>query len=260
MYGMVANTFDTNVCVLVVEDEPEIRELMALHLMRQGFSVDECGSTEEAHVRIAAKNYQLIVLDWMLPGGSGFEFLKTLKRSEWPTTVLMVTAKTEPQDIVAGLEAGADDYLTKPFDPAVFLARARSLLRRRQWLQAGARGLSAGVPTVAGANSEKNQGANKDKLSLGELSIHLKTYEVKLGSDPLHLTPSEFKLLTTLLESQGRVLTRDRLIEQIQGEGINVTGRTIDTHVFGLRKKLGPWADNLETIRGVGYRVKMDPS
>jgi two-component system phosphate regulon response regulator PhoB len=243
---MVANTSDS-VNVLVVEDETEIRELMALHLLRQGFKVQECTSAEEAQQKIQTQKYNLVILDWMLPGTSGFDFLKQMKRSLLQSSVLMVTAKTEPQDIVEGLEAGADDYLTKPFDPGVFLARVRSLLRRSAQ-QALASGGAEGA------------GAVKERIEIGGLSVNFKTYEVKLGTDPLHLTPSEFKLITTLFESQGRVLTRDQLIENIQGEGINVTGRTIDTHVFGLRKKLGAWGDNIETIRGVGYRVKMDPA
>jgi len=239
---MVGNLQESNATILVVEDEQEIRELMALHLLRQGFKVKECASAEEAQIELGKQSYNLVVLDWMLPGMSGFELLEKIKASPSnATNVLMVTAKTEPQDIVNGLERGADDYLTKPFDPGVFMARVRALLRRFQPLGAG---------NVVDA----------DKVRIGLLSVNLKTYEVKLGDEPLHLTPSEFKLLTTLLESQGRVLTRDQLIENIQGEGINVTGRTIDTHIFGLRKKLGAWSDNIETIRGVGYRVKMDPS
>ncbi|MGZ3748259.1 MAG: response regulator transcription factor [Pseudobdellovibrionaceae bacterium] len=244
---MVGNTLEFNATVLVVEDEQEIRELMALHLLRQGFKVKECASAEEALKEFPSTppgkyekcKFDLIVLDWMLPGLSGFELLHQIKQSSKLSHILMVTAKTEPQDIVNGLEGGADDYLTKPFDPGVFLARVRALLRRTKAQQMG--------PAV-----------DVDKFSLDGLSVNFKTYEVKLGDDQLHLTPSEFKLLGNLLESQGRVLTRDQLIENIQGEGINVTGRTIDTHVFGLRKKLGAWSDNIETIRGVGYRMKMD--
>jgi two-component system phosphate regulon response regulator PhoB len=237
---MVGNSQEANASILVVEDEQEIRELMALHLLRQGFKVKECASAEEAQNELAKNTYNLIVLDWMLPGMSGFDLLEKVKKS-LATNVLMVTAKTEPQDIVSGLEGGADDYMTKPFDPGVFLARVRALLRRSQIVQ-------------------QSSTSSSDKIQIGMLSVNLKTYEVKVAEEPLHLTPSEFKLLTTLLESQGRVLTRDQLIENIQGEGINVTGRTIDTHVFGLRKKLGEWSDNIETIRGVGYRVKMDPA
>lgn len=237
---MVGNTHEVPATILVVEDEQEIRELMALHLLRQGFKVKECASAEEAQTEFQKQKFNLVVLDWMLPGLSGVDFLSIVKKSATTTNVLMVTAKTEPQDIVQGLENGADDYLTKPFDPGVFLARVRALLRRNHTLTA--------APAVPAA----------DKLTIDGLSVNFKTYEVKLNEEPLHLTPSEFKLMSTLIESQGRVLTRDQLIENIQGEGINVTGRTIDTHVFGLRKKLGAWSDNIETIRGVGYRVKME--
>jgi len=236
---MVGNTHDSNAAILVVEDEQEIRELMALHLLRQGFKVKECASAEEAQGEIQKQKFQLVILDWMLPGISGHDLLQQLKKSNNSPNVLMVTAKTEAQDIVTGLESGADDYLTKPFDPGVFMARVRALLRRSQ-----------AQSTQATKDSEH--------VALAGLSVNFKTYEVKLNDEPLHLTPSEFKLLGNLIESQGRVLTRDQLIENIQGEGINVTGRTIDTHVFGLRKKLGAWSDNIETIRGVGYRVKMD--
>lgn len=237
---MVGNTHDPMATILVVEDEQEIRELMALHLLRQGFKVTECASAEEAQKAFQKQKYNLVVLDWMLPGMSGVEFLNDIKKSSSHPGVLMVTAKTEPQDIVNGLESGADDYLTKPFDPGVFMARVRSLLRRAKTRES--------VPQE-----------DPSRIVLNGLSVNFNTYEIKLDEEPLHLTPSEFKLLSNLIESQGRVLTRDQLIENIQGEGINVTGRTIDTHVFGLRKKLGPWSDNIETIRGVGYRVKMDP-
>jgi DNA-binding response OmpR family regulator len=239
---MVASLQESNATVLVVEDEQEIRELMALHLLRQGFKVKECATAEDAETELATQKFNLVVLDWMLPGMSGVDLIGQIKKSRTSTNILMVTAKTEPQDIVFGLERGADDYLTKPFDPSVFMARVRSLLRRSQGMN---------VPVDASA---------AERIAVGDLKVNLKTYEVKVGAESLHLTPSEFKLLTTMLESQGRVLTRDQLIENIQGEGINVTGRTIDTHVFGLRKKLGTWSDNIETIRGVGYRVKMDPS
>ncbi|RYZ89227.1 MAG: response regulator transcription factor [Proteobacteria bacterium] len=246
---MVESSRDPNATVLVVEDEQEIRELMALHLLRQGYKVIECSSAERAIEQFSEKSFQLVVLDWMLPGMSGLGLLPTLKQKNPNTPVLMVTAKTEAQDIVFGLESGADDYLTKPFDPSVFLARVRALLRRHS----ASENVTAGASTNVGSQAA-------GKILFRGLALNLNTYEVKLDEEPLHLTPSEFKLLTTLLETQGRVLTRDQLIDNIQGQGINVTGRTIDTHVFGLRKKLGTWSENLETIRGVGYRLKMDPS
>lgn len=221
--------------VLVVEDEREIRELMALHLLRQGYNVGECDSVEGAKKEIAEKKFDLLVLDWMLPGLSGLDLLQKIRKENFNFRVLMVTAKTEPQDIVEGLENGADDYLTKPFDPNVFIARVRALLRRTE--------------------TESN---NSDSINLLGLTINFATYEVNLNSEKLHLTPSEFKLLSIMMQNQGRVLTREHLIENVQGEGISVVGRTVDTHVFGLRKKLKEWGDHIETIRGVGYRVKLD--
>jgi DNA-binding response OmpR family regulator len=219
--------------VHVVEDESEIRELMTLHLSRQGYQVVESGSTEEALEKMKTQNFDLLVLDWMLPGLSGVEFLDKMRSLRMNAKVLMVTAKSEPQDIVFGLEKGADDYLTKPFDPSVFLARVKVLLRR---------------------NAPEDFVQNT--FELDGLKINFDSYEVTLKSQPLHLTPSEYKLLVVLIQSQGRVLTRDQLIERVQGEGISVTGRTIDTHIFGLRKKLAEWADHIDTIRGIGYRYR----
>ena len=221
--------------VLVVEDEREIRELMALHLLRQGYRVKECATAEEALREPALADASLIVLDWMLPGMSGIEVLQQVKKRDPAPSVLMVTAKTEPNDIVEGLEKGADDYLTKPFEPGVFMARVKALLRRAQ----------------AGRTSAT-------KISIAGLVLNLESYEVLIDGEKLHLTPSEFKLLSAMIHNRGKVLTRDQLIDQIQGEGISVVGRTVDTHVFGLRKKLGAWSDNIETIRGVGYRVRME--
>lgn len=224
--------------VHVVEDEFEIRELMALHLSRQGYTVTESGSSEDALDKMKNQKFDLLILDWMLPGMSGVEFLDRLKTMKVNPRVLMVTAKSEPQDIVFGLEKGADDYLTKPFDPSVFLARVKVLLRREG-------GQAASGP---------------QHFEWGGLKLNFDAYEVFLDGQQLHLTPSEYKLLATLVQSQGRVLTRDQLIERVQGEGISVTGRTVDTHIFGLRKKLGAWADHIDTIRGIGYRFKTDPN
>lgn len=234
---MAENTPEVSAQVLVVEDEAEIRDLISMLLLRQGHRVQQCGSAIEALENIQKNKYDLMVLDWMLPHMSGLDLLKNLNEKKMP--VLMVTAKAEPDDIVQGLEAGADDYITKPFEPSVFTARIKALLRR----------LSSAGTQPAAADS-------KDLLLIGELAINLASYDVSCKGQPIHLTPSEFKILTTMAQNRGRVLTRDQLIEVVQGEGISVTGRTIDTHVFGLRKKLGEWGDWIETIRGVGYRVK----
>ncbi|MEK6773649.1 MAG: response regulator transcription factor [Bdellovibrionota bacterium] len=222
--------------ILVVEDEKEIRELMCLHLLRQGYKVRESASVEQAQQEMLETKFDLLILDWMLPGANGLQLLQQIRTEKLDTRVLMVTAKTEPLDIVEGLEKGADDYLTKPFDPNIFMARVRALLRR----------------------ADVNAATQKDLFELDSLAINFATYEVTMNSEKLHLTPSEFKLLSIMVQNQGRVLTREYLIENVQGEGISVVGRTIDTHVFGLRKKLGEWGEHIETIRGVGYRVKLE--
>ena len=224
--------------VLVVEDESEIRELIVLHLKREGLAVDACGSAEEAQALLQNGGYDLVALDWMLPGKSGVEIAKAIRAGgDTEFAILMVTARAEAHDIVEGLEAGADDYLTKPFEPAVLVARVRALLRRNR----------RSAPETEGGF---------EVVRMGALSLYPETHEAKCGDEPISLTPSEFKLLIALGKSGGRVLTRDSLIAQVQGEGVSVVGRTIDTHVFGLRKKLGACADVIETVRGVGYRVK----
>lgn len=224
----------TSAQILVVEDESEIRELISLLLLRMGHRVQQCSQGQEVLQKIQQNNFDLLILDWMLPGLSGVEILQALRQSPgFSTPVLMITAKSSPEDIVFGLENGADDYMTKPFENSVFQARVRALLRRRQ-----------DPPQAHGV------------FQFGELRFNVQTYEVSCCGEPLHLTPSEFKILVTMAENRGKVMTRDQLIQVVQGEGISVTGRTIDTHVFGLRKKLQSCADWIETIRGVGYRVR----
>lgn len=227
--------------ILIVEDEEEIRDLIALHLRRDGLQVDAVGSAEEALPLIERNGYSLLALDWMLPGASGVEITRRLRQGadRSDLAILMVTARAEANDIVEGLEAGADDYLSKPFEPSVLLARVRALLRRQR--------RHAGETEVEG---------EFQAVRVGNLALYPETFEAKCCDQPISLTPSEFKLLLALANNRGRVLTRDSLISQVQGEGVAVVGRTVDTHVFGLRKKLGPCADVIETVRGVGYRVK----
>ncbi|CAN5560556.1 phosphate regulon transcriptional regulator PhoB [soil metagenome] len=237
--------------ILIVEDEADVRDLIMVHLKRAGHTVTAVSSVEEARGAFAVllsqntSRFDVCVLDWMLPGASGVDFARELRRlhPRADLAILMVTAKSEPQDIVEGLDAGADDYLTKPFDPAVLVARIRALSRRLK-------------PAEATPNSGEN--LVFEVIRLGGLSLYPETYEVKCDDSPISLTPSEFKLLMALAKSQGRVLTRESLISQVQGDGVSVVGRTVDTHVFGLRKKLGPCSEVIETVRGVGYRVRPD--
>ncbi len=226
--------------ILVVEDEQEIRQLIALHLRREGFVVDEASDGEQAKILLQSKPYDLFVFDWMVPVTSGLELTRFARSqlTKW-VPILFVTAKAEPEHVATGLDAGADDYLPKPFDTLVLMARVNALLRRKDWLE------------------QRSQDKSKQTMvSSGELSLDTGSYEAVLAGQKLELTRSEFKLLECLMMNQGRVLTREALIEEIQGENVNVVGRTVDTHVFGLRKKLGTHSELIETIRGVGYRVR----
>jgi DNA-binding response OmpR family regulator len=223
--------------ILVVEDEADVRELIILHLKRDGYLADSASDGEEALQKIQKGKYDLFILDWMLPKLSGMDLIRTLKKElHSKAPILMVTARVETTDIVLGLEAGADDYITKPFENPVLMARIRALLRRTM--------------TPEAAPSDKEQ------LKLGELVIDLAAHEARCQGNLLPLTTSEFKLLVSLAQNPGRVLTRDQLIDLVRGIDVSIVSRAIDTHIFGLRKKLGPCADIVETIRGVGYRIK----
>lgn len=225
--------------ILIVEDESDIAELMCLHLKREGLEVDLVENGEDALKKMQSTQYQLLILDWMLPGISGLELckkLRTEKKVKPLTPILMVTARAQTSDIVLGLEVGADDYLTKPFEIPEMLARVRALLRRSSLLQE----------------------PDTNRIQVGELLLDADKHQVRCAKGEIILTPSEFKLLHALMKNSGRVLTRERLIELVQGEGVSVVDRAIDTHVFGLRKKLGPCGELVETIRGVGYRVNYE--
>lgn len=230
--------------VLVIEDEADVRDLIVLHLKREGCEVIAVDDGEKGvkHLEAESPGIDLAVVDWMLPGMSGLDVTRWVREAKKSLPILMVTARADSADIVRGLESGADDYVTKPFEIPVFLARARSLMRRgrQQTLQQSL----GSVPSKL--------------LRIGELELNGDSHDVNVGDEKLNLTPSEFKLLQALMQSQGRVLSRDRLIELVQGEGVTVVDRAIDTHIFGLRKKLGIHADFVETIRGVGYRMKSE--
>jgi DNA-binding response OmpR family regulator len=176
----------------------------------------------------------------MLPEENGVEILRWIRSSETDfknIPVIFVTALTAPGNIIQALELGADDYLTKPFDESILVARINAVLRR------------------AGAQKEQKSGVKASVLEFADLKMDTKAFEVSLASEKLSLTRSEFLLLRSLMEEQGCVLTREDLISKIQGVEVNVTGRTVDTHVFGLRKKLKQYSACIETIRGVGYRI-----
>lgn len=236
----------SNKHILVVEDELEIRELISLHLRREGFFVKEVEDGKQAQSWLDQFEFQLVVIDWMLPERNGLEvtrWMRTQPRYDH-LPILFVTARSAPEHIATGLDAGADDYLCKPFDTLVLMARVHALLRRNQWLQQQKK-------------FNQTQAIPKSReLRVGELLLLPDSYESFLQGEKLDLTRSEFRLMEALFSHQGKVLSREKLIEEIQGEGVNVVGRTVDTHVFGIRKKLKEYADLIETIRGVGYRVR----
>lgn len=225
---------------LIVEDDNSIAHLLKIHLTDLGLNVDMASDAETGFILMQKNIYSICLLDWMLPGIQGIDLLKKIRIQNNQVKVLMLTAKADSDSIVQALESGADDYLTKPFDSKVLMARVRNLLRRIEFQKE----VSKSVATPS-----------EDQMTLEGLTVHFSKYFVHLNNEDIHLTPSEFKLLASLFKAQGLVLTRDQLIAQIQGDDVNVTGRTIDTHIFALRKKLGTWSSHIETIRGVGYRI-----
>jgi len=221
--------------VLIVEDEPDIRELVVHHLKREGYQVSAASSGEEALRQVQAAPPDLVILDLMMPAMNGLEVCRRLRQD--PVTaslpIVMLTAKGDEVDRVLGLEIGADDYIVKPFSPKELLARVRAVLRR-----------SRPAPGVA-------------PLRLGALVIDLGTHTASVGGDALALTPKEFDLLRALVEARGRVLSREFLLDRVWGyaHASDIESRTVDVHVRRLRVKLGPEGWRILTVKSVGYRL-----
>jgi len=222
--------------VMVVEDEPAIAESLAYSLRREGYGVETAATLAAARNRIASVD--LIILDLMLPDGSGFDLLAELRQRDQPPAVIILSSRDHEADRVAGLETGADDYVTKPFSPREVVARVRAVLRRAH--KSEPRNDESRLPLAA----------NKD------------TRRATAQGQPLELTRVEFDLLATMLDAPGRVFTRAQLIERIWGDNFAITDRTVDSHVKALRRKVsdvGGDAGCIETVRGVGYRVSDEP-
>jgi two-component system phosphate regulon response regulator PhoB len=222
--------------ILVIEDEGDILDLITISLTREGFRVLGSATGEEGLALAREEAPDLIVLDLMLPGMDGLQVCRALRADPRTRTlpVLMLTARGEEADVVAGLEAGADDYVAKPFSPKVLAARVRSVLRRR-----------AEAPGVEG-----------DVLRVRDLVIHPGRHAVLAGDRPIDLTATEFRLLHFLARRPGWVFTRDQIVQAVRGDGYPVTERSVDVQIYGLRRKLGGADDYVETVRGVGYRFK----
>ena len=229
--------------ILIVEDEQDIRELMSFHLSKQNIAVDTAEDGKVAYDKLLKSRYDLIIMDWMIPEISGLDLISWIRKKDhiqYKSPVLIVTAKSDPDSIVLGLETGADDYMVKPFDFNVLRARVKNLLGRTEFIKKKGR-----------------QEAGSGLLSMGELTLNKDSHEVTLGGKTVDLTYSEFRMLEMLILNQGRVLSRKQMTSFIQGTDVVVAGRTIDTHISSLRKKLGSYGDKIDTIRGVGYRISI---
>lgn len=222
--------------ILVVDDEEDIVELVRFNLTREGFFVTGALTGEEALNILKDGPYDLIVLDLMLPGIDGFTVAKRIKRDAVLSNIpiIMLTAKTEESDVVAGLEIGAEDYVTKPFSPRVLVARVRSTLRR----------------------TAQVKGAGEPVIQREELTIDMRRHCVFVKGDPVNLTFSEFELLSFLAARPGWAFSRAQIVDAIRGFNYAVTDRSVDVQIVGLRRKLGPCSEYIQTVRGVGYRFK----
>ena len=224
--------------ILVVEDEAPLVTLLRYNLEKQGFRVDEAGDGAEALAKITETPPDLLLLDWMLPTFSGIELCRQIRRR--PATrglpVIMLTARAEDQDAVRGLETGADDYITKPFSPEALIARIRALLRR-----------SGSAPAKAA-------------LIFHDIELDPATHRVTRGAKPLHLGPTEFRLLEFLMRHPRRVFSREDVLNAVWGRDIHVEPRTVDVHIRRLRKAINAPGelDLVRTVRAAGYALDVD--
>ena len=225
--------------ILIIEDEQDMSDLLAMRFRREQFDVHVALDGQEGLDKVKDLKPDIVLLDLMLPSLSGNEIASAMRAD--PKTahipIIMLTAKSEESDIVVGLHIGADDYVTKPFSMSVLVARVQAILRRAK------RG---------------DLEPDEDMLRVGEIEIDQQKHNVTVNGKPIALTLTEFKLLTAVVTGRGRVLTRDQLIDKALGQDAVVTDRTIDVHLTALRRKLGDSRKHIETVRGVGYRLASD--
>ena len=225
--------------ILVIEDEPDIRRTLEYNIAREGFNVLTASSISEAEEAIKSHPINLVLLDLMLPDGSGLELCKKINSN--PKTeyvpVLILTAKDDEVDKVVGFELGADDYVTKPFSVRELILRIKAVLKRGQ--------VKKEIVEVV--------------RQFGDLKIDIESHEVYVDNNQIVLTALEFKLLNQLVDTRGRVQSRDHLLAEVWGYSSEVTTRTVDTHIKRLRNKLGTMGKYVQTIRGVGYKFSRSP-
>lgn len=220
--------------ILIIEDEPDIRKTIEYNFVKEGFKVSVAGSLAEGKKLFLAETVNLIILDLMLPDGSGLDFCREIKSnpSSSSTPIVILTAKTDEVDRVVGFELGADDYVTKPFSIRELLLRVKAILKR--------------------APSSTSQGIGEQIV--GNLKIDFDAHIVLVKGEEIKLTALEFKLLKHFLDRRGRVQSRDQLLQDVWGYSSDITTRTVDTHIKRLREKLCSAGDYIQTIRGVGYK------
>lgn len=225
--------------ILVIEDDPDILEILDYNLSSEGFTVARATDGEDGLREVAAEKPALILLDLMLPGIPGLEVCRRLRAGSKSRDIpiIIVTAKGEEADAVAGLEVGADDYVTKPFRVRELVARVNAVLRR------------SAEPVLT----------DEDRLERGSIFIDMARYEVKVDNEPVELTLAEFRLLVALAQKPGRVFPRARLVHQITAGGYQISERNVDVHVAALRRKLGEHGAVIATVRGIGYKFKEEP-
>lgn len=221
--------------ILIIEDEKNIARLIKFNLEKAGYRCVTASSGEKAMDVLSKQQVDLIVLDIMLPGMDGFEICRSIKQKDSlkNISIVMLTAKGEEVDRIVGLELGADDYMVKPFSPRELVLRIKAILKRG-----------------------KAEIAKKDALTAGDITVDIPKHKVAVRGKTIELTQMEFKLLVTLLERRGRVQTRERLLSDVWDMNTDVDTRTIDTHVKRLREKLGKSGNLIETVRGLGYKLK----
>jgi two-component system, OmpR family, alkaline phosphatase synthesis response regulator PhoP len=224
--------------ILVVDDEIDIRELLEFTLTKEGYDVLSTGDGNEAIPMVEAHAPALILLDGMLPGMDGNDICYKLKNDKTTShiPIIMLSARTDETDQIIGLRLGADDYIPKPFSPKILIAKINAILRR--------------------AELSKKADIVEETITHEGLVMNRGDFTVKLHDKALDLTAVEYKLLYFLCKKPGRVYTRERILEEIRGDDVIITGRTVDVHILALRRKLGDDAELIETVRGVGYKIK----
>lgn len=223
--------------ILVVEDEEDIQALVRFHLAREGYQVRGVVTGEDALAAIKERPWDLVLLDLMLPDIDGLSVARCLRSSgEYSSIpIIIVSAKTEESDVVAGLEIGAVDYVTKPFSPRILIARVRNALRQK----------AAAAEQI-----------DKSVIRCHDLVIDVRKHTVTVGGHPADLTHAEFELLAFLAARPGWAFTRSQIVDAVRGFNHAVTDRSVDVQIVGLRRKLGPWRGCIQTVRGVGYRFQ----